>query len=254
VNLFDDVKTDYYNQDSNVSEQVSEKNNRRSLILVCSPNNPTGRIVAGGDMKKLVEHARENDSIIISDETYLEIFFGGNMPVSPGSFDANLENTIIIGSFSKNMGVTGLRVGFLASEKDIVSRAGMVRYATSLTSNTLGQRVVLKTLPFINEVSGYVRMSVEKRLRAFLQGFKRTDLLKVYKPQGSLYIFPYLPFKSLEFCLELAMETGVVLAPGQGFGPSGENHVRISFGAREEDIRNSIELLNRFEPKAERFF
>jgi aspartate/methionine/tyrosine aminotransferase len=252
ANLFDNVRTDYYNQDSNVSEQVAGKNNRRTLILVCSPNNPTGRIVQGSDLKKLVEHARESDSIIISDETYLEIFFGGNMPVSPGSFDANLENTIIIGSFSKNMGVTGLRVGFLASEKNTVGKAGMVRYATSLTSNTLGQRVVLKTLPLISEISGYVRMSVEKRLRTFLHGFKRTDLLKVYEPQGSLYIFPYLPFKSFEFCLELARETGVVLAPGQGFGPSGEKHVRISFGAREEDIRNSIELINRFEPRVER--
>ncbi|MEM2687426.1 MAG: hypothetical protein QW796_03650 [Thermoproteota archaeon] len=116
------------------------------------------------------------------------------------------------------------------------------------------QRLVFKTLPLINEISGYVRMSVEKRLRMFLEGFKRSDLLKVYEPQGSLYIFPYVPFKSFEFCLQLARETGVVMAPGQGFGPSGENHVRISFGAREEDIINSIELLNRFEPKVERCF
>lgn len=254
ANLFDNIMIDYYSQDSDVSSQVAGGKDGHSLILVCSPNNPTGRIISAKDMEKLVEHARETGSTIVSDETYLEIFFDGNKPVSPGSFDIDLENTIIIGSFSKNMGVTGLRVGFIASEKSMISRASMVRYATSLTSNTLGQRVVLKTLPLINEISGYVRMSVEKRLRMFLQGFKRSDLLKVYEPQGSLYIFPYVPFKSFEFCLELARETGVVMAPGQGFGPSGENHVRISFGAREEDIINSIELLNRFEPKVERCF
>lgn len=254
ANLFDNVRIDYYSQGSEVSGQVAGKVDGRSLILVCSPNNPTGRIVSESDMRKLVEHARENNSIIVSDETYLEIFFRENRPVSPGSFDASLENTIIIGSFSKNMGVTGLRVGFLASDRSMVSRASMVRYATSLTSNTLGQRVVLKTLPLINEISGYVRMNVEKRLRIFTQGFNRMDLLKLYEPQGSLYIFPRIPFKSFEFCLELARETGVVLAPGQGFGPSGENHVRISFGAREEDIRNSIGLLNRFEPKVGRCF
>ncbi len=254
ANLFDNIMIDYYSQDSDVSNQVAGGKDGHSLILVCSPNNPTGRIISAKDMEKLVEHARETGFTIVSDETYLEIFFDGNKPVSPGSFDIDLENTIIIGSFSKNMGVTGLRVGFIASEKSMISRASMVRYATSLTSNTLGQRVVLKTLPLINEISGYVRMNVEKRLRMFLQGFKRSDLLKVYEPQGSLYIFPYVPFKSFEFCLELARETGVVMAPGQGFGPSGENHVRISFGAREEDIINSIELLNRFEPKVERCF
>ncbi|MEM3388143.1 MAG: pyridoxal phosphate-dependent aminotransferase [Thermoproteota archaeon] len=254
VNLFDSVTIDYYSQDSDVSNQVAGGKDGHSLILVCSPNNPTGRIISAKDMERLVEHVRETGCTIVSDETYLEIFFNGNRPVSPGSFDTGLENTIIIGSFSKNMGITGLRVGFIASEKSMISRASMVRYATSLTSNTLGQRVVLKTLPLINEISGYVRMSVEKRLRMFLEGFKRSDLLKVYEPQGSLYIFPYVPFKSFEFCLELARETGVVMAPGQGFGPSGENHVRISFGAREEDIINSIGLLNRFEPKVERCF
>ncbi|MEM3647538.1 MAG: pyridoxal phosphate-dependent aminotransferase [Thermoproteota archaeon] len=254
ANLFDSVTMDYYSQDSHVSNQVAGGKDGHSLIVVCSPNNPTGRIISAKDMEKLVEYVRETGSTIVSDETYLEIFFNENKPVSPGSFDSGLENTIIIGSFSKNMGVTGLRVGFIASEKSMISRASMVRYATSLTSNTLGQRVVLKTLPLINEISGYVRMSVEKRLRMFLGGFKRSDLLRVYEPQGSLYIFPYVPFKSFEFCLELARETGVVMAPGQGFGPSGENHVRISFGAREEDIINSIELLNRFEPKVERCF
>jgi len=256
VSFFDNIRVDYYSQDSEVSEQFSGKNlgDGCSLILVCSPNNPTGRVVSDRDMRRLVEHARESGSIIISDETYLEIFFGESKPTSPGSFDAMLENTVIIGSFSKNMGVTGLRVGFLASEKNMVSKAGMVRYATSLTSNALGQHVALKTLPLINEISSYVRMSVEKRFRTFMHGFKRMDLLKVYEPQGSLYIFPYVPFKSFEFCLELAKETGVVLAPGQGFGPSGENHVRISFGAREEDIRDSIMLLNGFEPKIERCF
>ncbi len=254
ANLFDSITINYYSQYSDVSKQVTGGKDGRSLILVCSPNNPTGRIISTKDMEMLVEHARENGSTIVSDETYLEIFFSGNKPVSPGSFDTGLENTIIIGSFSKNMGITGLRVGFIASEKSMISRASMVRYATSLTSNTLGQRVVLKTLPLINEISEYVRMNVEKRLRMFIQGFKRSDLLKVYEPQGSLYIFPYVPFKSFEFCLELARETGVVMAPGQGFGPSGENHVRISFGAREEDIINSIELLNGFEPKVERCF
>lgn len=249
ANLFDNIRIDYYSQDSDVSSQVAGEKDGQSLIVVCSPNNPTGRVISLREMEKLVEHARETSSTIVSDETYLEIFFGGNKPVSPGSLDTGLENTIIIGSFSKNMGVTGLRVGFIASEKSMINRASMVRYATSLTSNTLGQHVVLKTLPFINKISGYVRLNIEKRLRMFMQGFKRVDLLKVYEPQGSLYIFPYLPFKSFEFCLELARETGVVLAPGEGFGPHGEHHVRVSFGAKEEDIRSAIELINNFRSK-----
>ncbi|MCS7138747.1 MAG: pyridoxal phosphate-dependent aminotransferase [Crenarchaeota archaeon] len=246
ANLFDNVRISYYSQEKSVSDQVPKE---RSIVLLCSPNNPTGSVIPNKDMEKLVEYARETGSVIISDETYFEIFFNGNKPVSPGSFDNKLENTMIIGSFSKNMGVTGLRVGFLASEHSIISKASTVRYATSLTSNSVGQYLILKTLPFIDEISSYVRMTIEKRLRTFMNGFKRSDLLKIYVPQGSLYIFPEIPFPSFEFCLELARETGVVLAPGQGFGPSGEGHVRISFGAREEDIRNSIPLLNEFEPR-----
>jgi aminotransferase len=254
VNLFDNARVEYYSQDSEVMKQFSgrSRGNGREIILVCSPNNPTGNIIPRRDMERLVEYAREKNAVIVSDETYFEIFFSGDKPASPGSFDPRLENTILIGSFSKNMGITGLRVGFLASEREIVSSAGMVRYATSLTSNAIGQRVVLKTLPLISEISGYVRLNIEKRLKTFTQGFRRTDLFKIYEPQGSLYVFPSIPFKSFDFCLELARETGVVLAPGQGFGPSGENHVRISFGAKEEDIRNSLPLLNRFEPKVER--
>ncbi|MEM2088561.1 MAG: pyridoxal phosphate-dependent aminotransferase [Thermoproteota archaeon] len=254
VNLFDDARVEYYSQDSDITEQVSgrSRGNGREIILVCSPNNPTGKIISRKGMEKLVEYVREKNAVIVSDETYFEIFFDGDKPASPGSFDTRLENTILIGSFSKNMGITGLRVGFLASEREIVSNASMVRYATSLTSNAIGQRVVSKTLPFISEISGYVKLNIEKRLKAFTKDFKRNDLLKTYEPQGSLYIFPPIPFKSFDFCLELARETGVVLAPGQGFGPSGENHVRISFGAKEEDIRNSIPLINRFEPKVER--
>jgi len=246
ANLFDNVKISYYSQEHSVSDQVPD---RRSIILLCSPNNPTGRVVPAKDVEKLADYAREKDSIIISDETYFEIFFNDNKPASPGSFDSKLENTMIVGSFSKNMGVTGLRVGFLASDKETISKASTVRYATSLTSNIVGQQLILKTLPFINEISSYVRTTIEKRLKIFMNGFKRSDLIKTYVPQGSLYIFPQIPFNSFDFCLELAKETGVVLAPGQGFGPSGEGHVRISFGAREEDIRNSIPLLNGFEPR-----
>ncbi|MEM3029357.1 MAG: pyridoxal phosphate-dependent aminotransferase [Thermoproteota archaeon] len=254
VNLFDNARVEYYSQDSEVAEQFSGRSggNGREIILVCSPNNPTGNIIPRRDMERLVEYACEKNAIIVSDETYFEIFFGGDKPASPGSFDTRLEKTILIGSFSKNMGVTGLRVGFLASEQEIVTSASMVRYATSLTSNAVGQRAVLKTLPLISEISRYVRLNIEKRLKTFTQGFRRTDLFKIYEPQGSLYVFPSIPFKSFDFCLELARDTGVVLAPGQGFGPSGENHVRISFGAKEEDIRNSLPLINRFEPKVER--
>jgi aspartate/methionine/tyrosine aminotransferase len=249
TNLFDNVRISYYDQDRSVSEQVPRE---RSIILLCSPNNPTGKVVSKKDVENLVEQSHETGSVIISDETYFEIFFNDKKPASPGSFDTRLENTMIIGSFSKNMGVTGLRVGFLASEQGIITKASTIRYATSLVSNVMGQRVVLKALPLINEISSYVRMCIEKRLKIFIKDFNRTDLIKAYAPQGSLYIFPSIPFKSFEFCMELAKETGVVLAPGQGFGPSGENHVRISFGAREEDIRDSIPLLNGFEPRIER--
>jgi len=248
ASLFDNARICYYSQEQSIIEQAPRE---RSIILLCSPNNPTGSIIPSREVERLVDHARETGSTLISDETYFEIFFNDNRPASPGSFDNKLENTIIIGSFSKNMGVTGLRVGFLASEQSIISKASMVRYATSLTSNVIGQHLVFKTLPFINEISSYVRMTIERRLKVFLNGFRRSDLLKTYVPQGSLYIFPEIPFKSFEFCLELAKETGVVMAPGLGFGPHGEHHVRISFGAREEDIRNSIPLLNGFEPKLE---
>lgn len=255
VNLFDNVLVDYYNQDEDVSEQIAEKGileRGKDIVLVCSPNNPTGRIIKAKDVERLMEHIDGGNSIVVSDETYFEIPLGGNKSTSPGTYDAKLEKTILVSSFSKNMGITGLRVGFLAADKDIVGKASMVRYATSLTSNIMGQKVVIQALPFIGEISSYVRSAVKGRLKAFLNGFRRMELLKVYEPDGSLYIFPEIPYKSFDFCLELAKETGVVLAPGWGFGPSGEHHVRISFGAMEEDIRDSIEIINAFEPKVER--
>ncbi|MGQ9479565.1 MAG: pyridoxal phosphate-dependent aminotransferase [Thermoproteota archaeon] len=252
ASLFDCATVNYYRQDVEISKQAYEKMvGWNDIVLICSPNNPTGRVICAKDMEQLVEYVTENKSIIISDETYFEIFFNGNKPVSPGCFDVNLKNTIIISSFSKNMGITGLRVGFIASDKEVIKKAGTIRYATSLTSNSVGQQIVIQTLPMIDEISSYVKSQIERRLRNFMSGFKRTDLMKIYAPHGSLYVFPEIPFKSFDFCLQLTRETGVVLAPGQGFGPSGENHVRISFGAREEDIRDSIELINRFEPKLE---
>ncbi len=211
-----------------VKEAITPKT---KVMLINSPNNPTGGVFTRGILKDLADIAVDKDLLVISDEAYERILFDGRTHVSIASLPGMAERTVVAGSFSKTYAIPGLRVGYMAGPSELVSRYIKAHYATCVNAPSLSQKMVLAAL---NGPQNWVDEMVEdyKRKRNVVHNkLESIDEVTCVKPNSTFYLFPNVSeyrMKSFELAQYLVREAGVVTTPGSGFGPGGEGHIRIS--------------------------
>jgi aspartate aminotransferase len=220
---------------------------RTKVVLLLSPDNPTGRIVQAPFVKGLLDLAVDNDFWIIYDATYRDVVYGepGNIQPKLTSFAGAHERVISVGSFSKEASVPGLRLGYALGPQNAIDAMEKVKQYTSLAPNTLSQRAMVRFL------SGDIK---EKYLREIVipTYMKRRDFMEetiakympdasTVTPDGAFYFFvdvrKYLAaMQSTDdhFCDYLLKQKGVVAIPGSYFGEKGVGHIRLTFVTEPE--------------------
>jgi aminotransferase len=220
-----------------VKEKISEKT--KAIVLI-SPNNPTGTILGKDTLKAISEIAKDYDLIVISDEIYEKILYNGEKHVSIASFDGMKERTIIINSFSKTYAMTGWRVGFLATSKDIMKHIAKVHHTMNVCASAISQKAALAALRGSQECINEMVNEYDKRRNEIFRLANEIRGFKCYKPKGAFYIFPRFQLhkmSSMELAKYLIIEARVATVPGSSFGESGEGHLRISYAASIEKIK-----------------
>ena len=221
---------------------------RTKVVLLLSPDNPTGRIVQAPFVEGLLDLAVDNDFWIIYDATYRDVVYGepGNIQPKLTSFAGAHERVISVGSFSKEASVPGLRLGYALGPQNAIDAMEKVKQYTSLAPNTLSQRAMVRFL------SGDIK---EKYLREIVipTYMKRRDFMEetiakympdasTVTPDGAFYFFvdvrKYLAaMQSTDdhFCDYLLKQKGVVAIPGSYFGEKGVGHIRLTFVTEPEE-------------------
>jgi Aspartate/tyrosine/aromatic aminotransferase len=215
---------------------------KTKVVLVNSPNNPTGQIYSAASLAQLgqlLDAAGKRFGTIIylvADEPYRNIVFDGHdvPPLMPTT-----TNAIIASSYSKELALPGERIGYLAVHPDMADKAVMIG-ALTLANRILGfvnapalmQRAVARLQDVSADSSVYAR-----RLDVFCKVLDEAGMTYV-RPKGAFYLFPQSPIDDVEFCRLLA-EQKILAVPGRGFGLPG--YIRLSFCIDEKVIAGSAE-------------
>ncbi len=204
------------------------ENSHPKLIMLNSPNNPTGAVYPEKIIKKIVDIAQRNESIILSDEIYEKIIYEGEH-FSAGTI---YEDTITVNGFSKEYSMTGWRLGYAASPNmELINRMSLIQAQTVSCAVSFVQYGALEA--FTDEAREDVTCMVEalKERRDYLiNRFKKTKAV-IEKPSGAFYVFPFIEGSDDLLFADSLMENGVGVIPGSPFGSSGRGCIRISYGA-----------------------
>ncbi|MEM0021876.1 MAG: pyridoxal phosphate-dependent aminotransferase [Fervidicoccaceae archaeon] len=239
-------------------ECLKEKITRTtSFVLVTSPDNPTSRILRESTMKLIADLAIDNDVWLLYDEAYKHIVYEGEH-VWIQRYSRTMERLVGINSFSKDIAIPGLRLGYTYAPKEVIKELAKLKGLTSISSSTSAQWMAYFALT-TNIKEEYLRRVIplykNRRDKAYEAVRKYLPEAKVWKPPAGMYLFPdisaymekYNIKDDVEFAYRLAEERQVIMLPGSIFGSSGRGHLRITFVTQpEEKIEKGIETLGEY--------
>jgi len=221
------------------------------MMIVNSPNNPTGAVVPPEEMQKVVALAIERDLLLLSDECYCHFLYDGRKPYSLGS-TRERDHLVITGSFSKTYSMTGWRVGYALGTEKLLS--SMLKLQSHSTSNptSFAQRGALEALRGPQDSIARMLAEYTRRRDSIVEGLRTIPGVRLMKPQGAFYVYPdisaYLKKDGVADATKLAEklldEAHVAVVPGPAFGT--EDHVRISYATSLDQINEGLGRMKDF--------
>lgn len=221
------------------------------LIMVNSPNNPTGRVLTRSEIDAIVKVATEYDLYVLSDEIYEHILYDGAVHYSLAAEPGMAERTVIINGFSKAYAMTGWRLGWLAGPNEIVKLARTIQThsAQSAASFTMAAGVAALNGP--QECVHEMTAAYTQRRRFVLDAFEEIPGLECNAIEGAFYVLPKFTATtkdSLEIASILLDDALIAATPGIAFGESAENHVRFSIATHMSDLEKMVERMAKLVP------
>lgn len=235
---------DFKLQPETIEAAVTEKT---KVLMLCSPNNPTGTVLSKGDLERIAEVVEKHDLLVISDEIYAELTYDESYTSFPAVRNMR-DRTILISGFSKAFAMTGWRLGFACGPKEILQAMLKIHQYTMMCAPTMAQHAAFEAL--VNGQKDVVRMKESYRQRRSLVIHALEDMgLSCHVPGGAFYVFPSIKktgLSSEEFAEQLLMKEQVAVVPGSVFGESGEGHVRCSYATSVQKLEEAMRRIDRF--------
>jgi len=234
--------TDFSVNTEGIKEAINE---RTKLIIINSPNNPTGYVMSEKEVSELADIVADHDVFVLSDEIYEKLVYE-RQHISIGSLPGMDEKTITINGFSKAYAMTGWRLGYVAAPKPIASAINKLQQHSASCPSSFAQKAALEAL----KPETPVRPMVEefRRRRDFICGaLEKLHFFRFSKPLGAFYVFPDISatnMKSGKFCDLLLEKAGVSTTPGEDFGGY-DSHIRISYANSMENLMEAVSRIER---------
>jgi len=212
------------------SEIESRITPRTKIIVLVTPNNPTGAVTPPDSVRAIAEIAIRHNLIVLSDEIYAKIVFEGSEHLSIASLPGMKERSIVLNGFSKSYAMTGWRVGYLAAPQAVVRMLIEPRHTLSINAATPSQWAALAALEGPQDEVNSMLEEYRAR-RAYMMGALDEVGFTYGHPGGAFYIYVNVEKSGLPapvFCERLLRETQVLLFPGTLFGDADDRYVRMS--------------------------
>ena len=232
----------------NIEKIRSAITERTKAILINSPNNPTGYALTNDELKSIASIVKENDLYLISDEVYENYVYDDVIHTSPASLEEMSERTITVNAMSKLFSATGIRLGYVVANKEILNLMETYTTYTVAGTNHPAQYGFIEALKMDTSFFNSILKSFnERRLLVYTRlnemGFD------VVKPRGAFYIMPSVkPFNQTgqEFSEKIIKEKGVAIVPGNIFGEYSNDRLRISYATEIEKLKEGLIRIEEF--------
>ncbi|WP_312475826.1 pyridoxal phosphate-dependent aminotransferase [Neobacillus sp.] len=227
--------------------------NKTKAVIINSPSNPTGVLYTAEELMELGKICLEKNILIVSDEIYEKLIYGGAIHISIAQLSQELkEQTIIINGVSKSHSMTGWRIGYAAGNKQVIE--AMTNLASHSTSNptTTAQYAAIAAYNGPQEPVEEMRQAFEKRLEIIYDKLVAIPGFTCVKPQGAFYLYPNVRnaaemtgFNNVDDFVEaLLVEAKVAVIPGSGFGTP--DNIRLSYATSLEQLESAVSRINQF--------
>lgn len=243
VNLNLDDSDNYTLTYDKLNAYVSD---RTRMLIVCTPNNPTGKILDLSEIEAIKRFANENNIIVLSDEVYEKIVFSEKKVISPASFAGLSDRTITVNGFSKTYAMTGWRLGYLAAPSQLVPTINNLHIHTHTGTCPFIQVAAIAAFQCEKDVED-MRRQYELRRNLFFSKLRNTPHLKVHLPEGAFYAwvsFDIPNMDSMQFAHWLLNEAHVLGIPGRAYGEACDSFIRFSFASSLEDLEEAAERIS----------
>jgi aspartate aminotransferase len=240
-----DASTGYKLTPAALAASITSKT---KLLILNSPSNPSGIVYSRAELAALAAVIVEHDILVVSDEIYAKIIYGGVEHVSIGSLGSEIfDRTIISSGFAKAYSMTGWRVGYLAGPIELIRAASMVQGHSTSNVCTFAQYGALAALEGSQDCVETMRQAFSGRRDVILAALANIPGLSCAKPDGAFYVFVNIEktgLGSLDFCQQLLASQQVAAIPGLPFGA--DNHIRLSYATDREMIEKGMERIGKF--------
>jgi len=225
---------------------------RTRLVVVNSPNNPSGAVLDNDEFARIARLCRDRDIYLLSDECYSHFLYDGRKPFSIGAHHDLKNHIIIAGSVSKTYAMTGWRIGYVLAAPEIIH--SVIKLQSHSTSNptSISQKAALEALTGPQDSVGEMLTEYEARREFVLKRLREIPGIRCAEPGGAFYAYPNISAafgrggirNSVDFSARLLEKAHVAVTPGEAFGTA--DHVRISYATSRQQLDTGLGRIQEF--------
>ena len=220
------------------------------MLIINTPQNPTGGVLTEEDVDFVCELAHKHDLLVVSDEIYSQLVYGFQH-VSPLSRPGMRERTVLMDGLSKSYAMTGWRLGYAVAPRALAARLDTLMINSSSCAAAFTQIAAIEALGSPESEHAVHRMVkvFEHRRNLVVDGINEIPGMRCARPQGSFYAFPNIEgtgFDEHELADRLLDEAGVAVLPGTAFGDGGKGFIRLAYTQSEDELKLGLRRIKEF--------
>src|SRR6266566_9533219 len=220
------------------------------MLIINTPQNPTGGVLTEEDIDFVCELAQEHDLLVVSDEIYSQLVYGFQHE-SPLSRPGMRERTVLMDGLSKSYAMTGWRLGYAVAPRELAAKLDTLMINSSSCAAAFTQIAAIEALGSPESEHAVRRMVkvFEHRRDLVVDSLNEIPGVRCHRPQGSFYVFPNIEgtgFDEHDLSSRLLNEVGVAVLPGTAFGPAGKGFIRLAYTQSEDELKLGLERIKKF--------
>ena len=215
---------------------------RSKVLVLINPSNPTGTVIPPDEVGKICEVAKEHDLIVVSDEIYARLTYGGHRAQPVAALPGMKDRTITLSGVSKAYAMTGWRVGYFAGPSDLMPALAEIHHSFAISTAAVGQYGALAALTGPQDCVEEIRSTFDTRRKALCEGLDEMGI-PFAEPQGAFYVYAKVSATGIPattFCERLLAEGRVMIFPGKMYGDYTDDYARISLTQSVPRIREAL--------------
>ncbi len=224
---------------------------KTKLMVINSPNNPSGGVVDRGEFEKIFKLAAANGIWLLTDECYCRFLYDSE-PFSIASLDTTKSTVLVAGSLSKTYAMTGWRIGFVLAPEAIASAVMKLQSHSTSNPTSIAQKAGIEALQGSQESVSLMLAEYRYRRAFVLSRLRQIPGVTFAEPRGAFYAYPNIGValgkkgiqNSMQFAERLLREAHVAVVPGEAFGTS--QHIRISYATSMKELERGLDRIHRF--------